>query len=139
MNFYNMPLHNDIIKCFNADSLKPLTSKDAENELEKKHITILEAMDFTPYQIIAKDKNPLYILYDNNRGSFYAFVDNLKEEHYTDSTIKRLLYLLPEDYFKGYEFDREKVFNDDILNIEECSLDNEESFNKTKNIDKRLK
>lgn len=138
VNCYGMPLREDIINHFQAKDLKPITSDNAKNGLEKKHIDILTSMDFTPYQIIMQDKNPLYILYDNDRGSFYAFVDCVKEiETYTTSKVENLLSLLPEDYFKDYEFNIEKVFNDAILNYPRCFLDKDFSNIKSGNINEQ--
>ena len=117
--------------------LEPLSQFDYDNmtALQKKAVDIVEDMDFSIRSFSDENGIRFYCLFDEQRGVLYDYSkgeEYFRYSGYVVDDLSNLTNLLADDYFKDWNYDIDKVFDDKVLSMQKCFLaegDEEENSN----------
>ena len=103
--------------------------------LQRKSVDIAEDMDFSIRSFIDENGERFYCLFDEQRGTLYDYgkgEEDFRYSGYVVDDLSNITNLLPDSYFEDWNYDIDKVFDDEVLRMQECFLveyDEEENSN----------
>lgn len=122
---------------------EPLTEAEYNNlsPLEKKAVDIVQDMDFEVYSFKDEKGEKFYCLYDLQRECIYDYSiepQDFRESAYVVNDLKGLTQILPDDYYEDYNYDIEKVFDDEVKNMQDCFNDEPQELSQDTMLENKL-